>query len=139
MSQSTQAGKPACHLALEPPADGVRGVATGLDRNLRHSRQLAETHQVADHEHLGMARKRAVPLYLYTARPIEVDARRGGQEPTERRGLDPRGPDLRRRLDPPQSRIGRVRIEPALVDVGNQGAQMDLDSYVSQVPHCALS
>ena len=74
-------------------------------------------------------------------RPASVErcAGRVGEEPAEWRCLDAGGPDLRRRLDPAQRRLGGVRIEPVLVDMRDRRAQMDLDPNVSQVPHRPLS
>ena len=86
-----------------------------------------------------MAGKRAVGLDLHAACAIELGARRGGEHPAERRGLYAGGPDLRRRLDAAQSRIGRIRFHPALVDVGHRGSQQNLDAQVSQVARAALS
>ena len=108
-----------------------------LDRNLGHSGQLAEMHQVPDDEYFRMARKRAVVFDLHATRAIEFGAGRVGEDPPERRGLDPGGPDLRRRLDPAQRGIGGVGLQPVLVDVGHRGAEVDLDPDVFQILHRA--
>jgi hypothetical protein len=129
---------PAHHLTREAANDRVRGVAAGLDRDLRHSRQLIEAHEVADHEHLGMSRNRAVGFDPDPTGSIELDARRFSENSTERRSFDTSSPDFRRSINPPRLRLGRVRIDALLVDAGDHRADTDLDSHASQVSGRAL-
>src|SRR4249919_2146384 len=108
-----------------------------LDRNLGYAGQLAEMHQIADDEYLRVARECAVIFDLHAPRAIEFGAGRVGEDATERRGLDPGGPDLRRRLDPAQRGIGGIGLQSVLVDMGNRGPEMELDPDVFQILHRA--
>ena len=71
------------------------------------------------------------------ARSISAPAlrRRGVRAATP----DARSPDLRRRINPPQLRLRRVRLDALLVNAGDPRADVDLDSHVSQVARRALS
>ena len=113
-------------------------MATGLDRDLRHSGQMIQAHEVSNHEHLGMSRNRAIGFDPHSTGSIELDARRSSENSTERRSLYTSSPDFRSGINPPRLRPGRVRIDALLVDAGDHRADTDLDSHVPQVSGGAL-
>jgi hypothetical protein len=73
------------HRVATKPANDRRGrVATGLNRDLRESWQAVQIHQIANHEHFGVSRQRAVRSDLHASNAIYIRASRASNHPSER-------------------------------------------------------
>ena len=120
-------------LALDAVADLLGGVLRALDRDLRDAGQVVEGDHVAHHEDLGVARQREVGVHRDPAGTVQRRAGLLRERLAERVRLHAGGPDLGDRGDALDATVLELHLETALVDVGDHGAEHDLDAELLQL------
>src|SRR5699024_1490849 len=113
---------------LEAPDDRPGGVTPALDGQLCHARVALEVDHVADEEDLGVPREGEVLLDVHATRTVDLGPGLVGDHLPEWGGGDAGGPDLRHGLDPSAAPVSVPDLEPAGVDTGDHGIQLDLDA-----------
>ena len=106
-------------LAVEPALDRVRGMDARLHGDLGDAGEVVERHHVADREHLGMVRQRAVRQYADPAGPVAGRPAGLGEQARQRRRRTPAAQIFVRARDPVLGPVVRGDVDTEGVDAGD--------------------